>query len=157
MATESDNSNTASGKSNPSQIIQPDCVDLQSKIDKCDKLARMLEPSEEERQIARASACQDGPVYPQLKPDPALAANRNSSIYSSAQQDGFRAELCHIDLNADTLQNLEAGDVLTTSQLVEQPVLIYQGQQIIATAELAVRDGRYVLNITSTNSEPPSL
>lgn len=157
MAPESDNPDAASGQSKPPQIIQPDPVDLQSKIDKCDKLARMLQPSEEDRQVARATTSPDDPVYPQLKPDPALAANRNSSIYSSGQKDGFRAELCHIDLDTNTLQNLAAGDVLTTSQLLEQPVLIYQGQQIIATAELAVRDGRYVLNITSTNSEPPSV
>ena len=156
MVSESDNPDAAPGHSTPPQIIQPDQVDLQSKIDKCDQLARILEPSEEDRQVARAATPHDDSVYPPLKPDPAFAASRNSSIYSSGQKDGFRAELCYIDLDADTLQHLEAGDVLTTSQLLEQPVLIYQGQQIIATAELAVRDGRYVLNITSTNSEPPS-
>ena len=65
----------------------------------------------------------------------------------------LRAEFCHLDVTQETLAGLSAGSVLLSSERIEQPVVIYRGNRIIATAELTVSKGEYVLRITSTSHD----
>lgn len=96
-----------------------------------------------------ANTTQNAIPYPQLSgPSQNTTPAQHAPMHVHLNM--LRAEFCHLDITQETLAGLSRGDVLLSSERLEQPVVIYRGNRIIATAELTVSNGEYVLKITST-------
>ena len=149
MTTEPNNPDSAADSNKPTSdtpTTQSDPAPILETLDKCSQLTQMLQQQE------GAAATQIAMPYPQLS-GPSQNTTPAQHAPTHVHSNMLRAEFCHLDVTQETLAGLSAGDVLLSSERLEQPVVIYRGNRIIATAELTVRKGEYVLKITSTSHD----
>jgi flagellar motor switch/type III secretory pathway protein FliN len=146
VTTEPNNPDSAADSNKPASdtpTTQTDPAPILAALDKCSQLTQMLQQQE------NADATQKAIPYPQLS-GPSQNATPAQHAPTQVHSNMLRAELCHLDVIQETLAGLSRGDVLLSAERLEQPVVVYRGNRIIATAELTVSNGEYVLKITST-------
>ena len=149
MTTEPNNPDSAADSNKPASdthSTETDPMPILETLDKCTQLAQMLQQQESSDTTPNAIP------YPQLS-GPSQNATPAQLTPPHAPSNMLRAEFCHLDVTQDTLTELAPGNVLLSSERIEQPVVIYRGNRIIATAELTVSNGEYILKITSTSHD----
>ena len=149
MTTEPNNPDSTADSNKPASetpTTQTDPAPILETLDKCSQLTQMLQQQED------ADATQKTIPYPQLS-GPSQNATPAQHVPTQVHSNMLRAEFCHLDVTQETLAGLSPGDVLLSSERLEQPVVVYRGNRIIATAELTVSKGEYVLKITSTSHD----
>jgi len=149
MTTEPNNPDSAADSNKPTSdtpTTQSDPAPILETLDKCSQLTQMLQQQE------GAAATQIAMPYPQLS-GPSQNTTPAQHAPTHVQSNMLRAEFCHLDVTQETLAGLSPGDVLLSSERLEQPVVIYRGNRIIATAELTVSNGEYILKINSTSHD----
>lgn len=129
-------SDTPTTQANPAPILET--------LDKCSQLTQMLQQQENSKKTQTATP------YPKLS-GPSQNITPAQHTPTLVHSNMLRAEFCHLDVTVETLAGLSPGDVLSSSERLEQPVVIHRGNRIIATAELTVNKGEYFLKITSTS------
>ena len=149
MTTEPNNPDSAADSNNSASdtpTTQTDPAPILETLHKCSQLTQMLQQQQE------PSATQKAIPYPKLS-GPSQNSTPAQHTPTHVHSNMLRAEFCHLDVTQETLAGLSPGDVLLSSERLEQPVVIYRGSRIIATAELTISKGEYVLKITSTSHE----
>ena len=145
MTTEPNNPDSAADSNKPASdtpTTQTDPAPILEALEKCSQLTQMLQQQED------ADETQKAIPYPQLS-GPSQNATPAQHTATQVHPNMLRAEFCHLDVTQETLAGLSRGDVLLSSERLEQPVVVYRGNRIVATAELTVSHGEYVLKITS--------
>ncbi|MBT3889060.1 MAG: FliM/FliN family flagellar motor switch protein [Planctomycetaceae bacterium] len=148
MTTEPNNPDSAADSNNSASdtpTTQTDPAPILETLHKCSQLTQMLQQEDTE-------ATQQAIPYPQLS-GPSQNAIPAQHAPTQVHSNILRAEFCRLDVTQETLAGLSSGDVLLSSERLEQPVVVYRGNHIIATAELTVHNGEYVLTITSTSHD----
>ena len=146
MTTKPNNPDSAADSNKPASdtpTTQTDPAPILEALEKCSQLTQMLQQQED------ADETQKAIPYPQLS-GPSQNATPAQHTATQVHPNMLRAEFCHLDITQKTLAGLSRGDVLLSSERLEQPVVVYRGNRIVATAELTVSHGEYVLKITST-------
>ena len=146
MTTKPNNPDSAADSNKPASdtpTTQTDPAPILEALEKCSQLTQMLQQQED------ADETQKAIPYPQLS-GPSQNATPAQHTATQVHPNILRAEFCHLDITQKTLAGLSRGDVLLSSERLEQPVVVYRGNRIVATAELTVSHGEYVLKITST-------
>ena len=149
MTTEPNNPDSAADSNKPeadTPATPTESVPIIETLDKCSQLTQMLQQQQE------PSATQKAIPYPKLS-GPSQNSTPAQHTPTHVHSNMLRAEFCHLDVTQETLAGLSSGDVLLSSERLEQPVVVYRGNHIIATAELTVHNGEYVLTITSTSHD----
>jgi flagellar motor switch/type III secretory pathway protein FliN len=149
MTTEPNKPDSAANSNKPASdtpMTPADPAPILGTLDKCSQLTQMLQQQE------GPDTTQKALPYPQLT-GPSQNAPPTQHAPTQIHANMLRAEFCHLDVTPETLAGLALGDVLISSERLEQPVVIYRGNRIIATTELAVSNGEYVLKITSTSHD----
>lgn len=149
MTTEPNNPDSAADLNKPASdrpATETASTPILETLDKCSQLTQMLQQQEDSNTTKKAIP------YPQLS-GPSQNATPAQLTPTHVPTNMLRAEFCHLDVTQETLAGLAPGNVLLSSERIEQPVVIYRGTRIIATAELAVSKGEYVLKITSTSHD----
>jgi flagellar motor switch/type III secretory pathway protein FliN len=146
VTTKPNNPDSAADSNKPASdtpTTQTDPAPILEALEKCSQLTQMLQQQED------ADETQKAIPYPQLS-GPSQNATPAQHTATQVHPNILRAEFCHLDITQKTLAGLSRGDVLLSSERLEQPVVVYRGNRIVATAELTVSHGEYVLKITST-------